>query len=223
MSRDDAPLPLFPLSNVVLFPGIRTPLHVFEPRYRQLTEHALAGDRRIGMVAVPPEHAGEMLGDPPLFSVGCAGEVCESEQLPDGRYNIVLLGTRRFRILGERPRDGERLYRVAEIEPLPELELGDGLPRVAALRSRASELVVDLLRAVDAERGGRATSDRLAQLDDATFTNALCNALALAPREKQALLEADGVAARLARLVDVLDFHAAERNAPAAPGSGAVH
>ena len=50
-------LPLFPLANVVLFPRVQTPLHIFEPRYRQLTEHALAGERRIGMVAVRPEHA----------------------------------------------------------------------------------------------------------------------------------------------------------------------
>ena len=55
-------LPLFPLANVVLFPRVKTPLHIFEPRYRQLTEHALAGERRIGMVAVRPEHLERMRG-----------------------------------------------------------------------------------------------------------------------------------------------------------------
>ena len=72
MDRMDE-IPIFPLQQVVLFPRVRCPLHIFEPRYRQLTEAALAGDRRIGMVAVRPEHANAMAGDPPVFGVGCEG------------------------------------------------------------------------------------------------------------------------------------------------------
>ncbi len=59
-------IPIFPLSNVVLFPQIQTPLHLLELRYRQMADRALAGERQIGMVAVPPEHVDEMGGDPPL-------------------------------------------------------------------------------------------------------------------------------------------------------------
>ena len=72
---DDAALPIFPLSNVVLFPAIQTPLHIFEARYRQMVEHALAGDRRIGMVTVEPERVLDMSGDPPVFAIGSAVSV----------------------------------------------------------------------------------------------------------------------------------------------------
>lgn len=74
-----AELPIFPLSEVVLFPGLRVPLHIFEPRYRQMLEAALAGEPRIGMVAVLPAQVASMDGDPATFSIGCAGtiEACE--------------------------------------------------------------------------------------------------------------------------------------------------
>ena len=75
-------LALFPLSNVVLFPRVKTPLHIFEPRYRQMTEAALDGDRRIGMVVVRPEHVEAIAGDPPLFEVGCEGVISDSKKLP---------------------------------------------------------------------------------------------------------------------------------------------
>jgi Lon protease-like protein len=219
-----AALPIFPLSNVVLFPGIRTPLHVFEPRYRQMTEHALEGDRRIGMVAVRPEHAADLSGDPPVYPIGCAGLVRESQRLPDGRYNIVLLGSHRFRICSERPRASGRLYRVAEIEPLDDPLAPEEHPRVAALRARVSELLAELLEPADAgARGERLPTDRLARLDDVSFTNALCHALTLAPREKQALLEAEGIALRLERLVGLLGFRVGERAAARVPGSEALH
>ena len=93
MSTDE--IAIFPLSNVVLFPRMQCPLHLFEPRYRQLAEHVLADDRRIGMVVVPPEHADEMHGDPPVYPIGCAGTIGQSQKLRDGRFNIVggCLGT----------------------------------------------------------------------------------------------------------------------------------
>ena len=66
-------IPLFPLSNVVLFPGARVPLHIFEPRYRQMLQAALEGDRLLGMVAVRPGHQEQMQGNPPVQPLGCAG------------------------------------------------------------------------------------------------------------------------------------------------------
>ncbi len=114
MSTDE--LAIFPLSNVVLFPGVQAPLHLFEPRYRQMAEHVLDGDRRIGMVVVPPEHAAEMRGDPPVYPIGCTGTVGQSQRLRDGRFNVVLIGTHRFRITSEAPQPADRLYRVAEVE-----------------------------------------------------------------------------------------------------------
>jgi hypothetical protein len=213
----DAPrsrtLPLFPLAQVVLFPRARVPLHVFEPRYRQMIAAVLGADRRLGMVAVLPEHAGELAGDPPLYSVGCVGVVSEIERLADGRYNLVLAGCERFRILAELPRGDERPYRVAEVELLPEASDPEGANRIAALRSRTVELLAELLegQSAAAARRGQLLSRRLAGLDDAGFADALCQTLSFPTPEKQGLLEADGVADRLDGLIQCLRFRIAER------------
>jgi Lon protease-like protein len=114
-------LPLFPLPNVVLFPNVFLPLHVFEARYREMVADALQGDRLVGMVLLRPgwEHGYE--GRPAVFPVGCVGVITHVEQLDSGRYNIVLRGVERFRILAE---DHARSYRSAVIEVLPETPLG---------------------------------------------------------------------------------------------------
>jgi Lon protease-like protein len=201
-----ARIPLFPLENVVLLPEGTVPLHIFEPRYRQMMEDALAGDRRIGMIAVRPEHAHEMAGDPLLYAVGCAGFVTEHQRLADGRFHLLLRATHRFRVARELPRDGARLYRLAEIEPLDE---SPGDPD-SALRAR--DRVVELLdqlaeRLLGAERGADAL--QLRALGLAQFAAGVAQAVALPTREKQALLEADTIQARLERLAGALDFHLA--------------
>lgn len=108
-------LPLFPLPGVVLLPGTLLPLHVFEPRYKAMVADALAGDRLIGMAMLKPgwERAGEPL---PIYAVGGAGEIVESEDLEDGRYNVLLEGRFRYRVLGE---DRPSPYRLARIEEIP--------------------------------------------------------------------------------------------------------
>jgi Lon protease-like protein len=212
-------IPLFPLPSAVLFPHARVPLHVFEPRYRQLTAHALAGERRIGMVAVRPEHVAAMAGDPPLFAIGCAGLVEEAARREDGRYDIVLRGTERFRIVDEPPRGEERLYRVARIEPLddPFDEAREGIP-LQGLRADAIDLLSQLLRfaAPDDREGWRGDwarpldPRRFSGIDDVTFVNVLCQLLELAPAEKQGLLETGGILARCEALVALLQFRVAE-------------
>ena len=94
-------LPLFPLPNVVLFPNVFLPLHIFEPRYREMVADALAGDRMIGMVLLRPGWEHDYDGRPPVYPIGCSGVITHVERLPDGRYNIVLRGLERFRILEE--------------------------------------------------------------------------------------------------------------------------
>ena len=204
-------IPLFPLPNVVLFPGARVPLHVFEPRYRQMTAHALAGERRIGMVAIRPEHLSESAGDPPLFSIGCAGLVEQATRRDDGRYDIVLRGTERFRILGELPRTGERLYRVARIVPLddPFDEVRDGVP-LQGLRADAIDLLSQLLRLALPGTARPLDPRRFSGIDDATFVNVLCQLIDLSPSEKQKLLETDGILARCEALVTLLQLRVAE-------------
>src|SRR6476469_953173 len=110
-------LPLFPLPNVVLFPNVFLPLHIFEPRYREMVADAVASDRMIGMVLLRPGWEGDYEGRPPVYPIGCAGVVTHAERLPDGRFNIVLRGMEKFRIAGEET--GEP-YRVANVVPVPE-------------------------------------------------------------------------------------------------------
>jgi len=207
---DRKTLPLFPLSNVVLFPGVRAPLHIFEPRYRQMTAAALAADRWIGMIAVHPDHVSEMEGSPPLFSVGCAGVIAESEQLKDGRYNIVLLGTHRFRIRRELPDAPGRLHRVAEVELLEDPFEAAERPRVMALRARVVELFIRLARLSAAARDSELTPELFDDVDPVTLVNTLCQLLDLPCAEKQGLLECHGVRERLERLLSALEFRSAE-------------
>jgi hypothetical protein len=213
-------IPLFPLENVVLLPELAVPLHVFELRYRQLTADALAGDRRIGMIAVRPEHTHAMAGDPPLYEVGCAGFVSDHRRLPDGRYHLLLQGTHRFRILGELPRDAARLYRIAEAEPLPEAA-GDAA-RASALRDQVIELLVRLSERTLAP-GQAIDLARLRALEVTRFANAVSQSVNLPTREKQSLLEAASSEERLERLASALDFQLAWLGRPDAEGSETLH
>ena len=101
MFRDERPLPLFPLANIVLFPDMELPLHIFEPRYRQMIRDAVAGEGRIGMVRPTPGWEGDYEGSPEIRRVGCAGEITELRELPDGRFTLILIGTQRFEVTEE--------------------------------------------------------------------------------------------------------------------------
>ena len=214
---------LFPLSNVVLFPRISTPLHLFEPRYRQLAREALASDRLIGMTVVRPEFADTMTGDPPLYPVGCAGRITEHERMPDGRYNLVLLGERRFRILEEVKRPEDRLYRVARIEWLDDVYPDDDRERIERLRSHIIESVGVLARETQPESAGTLDPDLFVGVDDETLVNLLCNAFAMPVEDKQALLESDVLADRYARLASLLSFQRAELAGPDQSDRGRMH
>src|SRR5215813_14728033 len=108
-------LPLFPLPNVVLFPNVFLPLHIFEPRYREMVADAIAGDRMIGMVLLRPGWERDYEGNPAVYPIGASGVITHFERLADGRYNIILRGLERFRILEE---DRSRAYRRAVVERL---------------------------------------------------------------------------------------------------------
>src|SRR5437763_5081870 len=86
---------LFPLPNLVLFPHVVQPLHVFEPRYRQMTADALAGDRLIALALLKSGWEDDYDAQPPIHGVGCLGRVAAEQLLPDGRYNLLLRGLSR--------------------------------------------------------------------------------------------------------------------------------
>jgi Lon protease-like protein len=108
---------MFPLPNCFLFPGTLMPLHVFEPRYRQMVEDSLDGPGRLVMATVLETFHDELAGSPPVFDVAGLGEIARHERLPDGRFNIVLFGLTRVKI---REAPSERLYRKVEATPLEE-------------------------------------------------------------------------------------------------------
>ena len=191
-------IPIFPLPNVVLFPSVFLPLHIFEPRYRKMLADALSGDRIIGMVLL---RGGDGPGDgpPPVYDVGCAGLVSHAERLPDGRSNIILRGIERFRIVGEV--DG-RAYRRAEVAPLPETDSERIRAELRRLRTRLDPLLAGQFD----DAGWRRMVP--ADMGDDALVNTLAQYLDLEPIERQALLEQDDIAGRSRALIDLIEMHA---------------
>ena len=191
-------LPLFPLPTVVLFPNVFLPLHIFEPRYREMVADALAGDRVIGMVLLRPGWEQNYEGRPPVYSVGCSGLITHFEKLPDGRFNIMLRGLERFRVARE---NHERSYRRALVEPLHEAPLTRGDREL--LRTLRGKL--EALLAPTVERTGAEASSASA-LSDEDFVNALAQYLDLEPLEKQALLERNCLRSRAESLLELFEM-----------------
>ncbi len=191
-------IPIFPLPNVVLFPNVFLPLHIFEARYRAMVSEALGGDRIIGMVLLQPKYEANYEGRSPVFAVGCAGAITHAEPLGDGRFNIVLRGIERFRITGE---DGGRSYRIAHVNPLPEPVSDEDRAELRRLRPQ-----LEALLAAAVERAGSEPSFPPA-IPDEDLVNALAQHLELEPLERQALLEREGVVDRCRGLIDLLQMN----------------
>jgi hypothetical protein len=149
-------IPIFPLPDVVLFPDTLLPLHVFEPRYRQMVEDALAGDGRIAMAILRPGWENEYYGRPPVHPVAGAGEIIQHERLPDGRFNILLRGTMRLGIVGELSEG--KPYRVARARPLLDRYPDDG---PAVLKARIERLKVFYLRLLSEVQKGQGEVARI--------------------------------------------------------------
>lgn len=199
-------IPLFPLPNVVLFPGVFLPLHIFEPRYRVMTTDALDGDRLIGMVLLKPGFEAEYEGRPPIYPVGCCGLITHAERLPDGRFNIVLQGLERFRV---REEDASRAYRVGVVDRLggDTATSAEG-PALRDLRHRIEHLLTPMV-----ERAGGELNVP-PSMTDVDIIHALAQYLDLTSLEKQALLECETVLARAAALADLLEMKAMTSGLP---------
>jgi uncharacterized protein len=160
---------------------------------------ALAGDRIIGMVLLQPGYETEYEGTPPVYQIGCAGLITHSEALPDGRFDIVLRGMEKFRVVHE---SSTRGYRQAAIEPLREQLLD---PDREALRARRHRL--EALLAVAIERAG--AEPRFPQsVPDEDLVNALAQYMDFDPVERQALLEREGVLPRCQGLIELMEMRA---------------
>ncbi len=198
-------VPLFPLPNVVLFPDVPLPLHVFEPRYRTLVTDALASHRTIGMALLKPGYEADYHGRPPIYPIGCSGSIVREERLDDGRYNIVLQGRERFRIVEEQP---GAPYRLAFVETFSDPPSDDG-----ALGRLGEQVLAAVGRMADAP-----SVVVQGEVSPAALVNGLCQELDLPPVEKLDLLACDSLESRARRLVELLDYHRLEK-ASGRPGA----
>lgn len=186
-------IPLFPLPEVVLFPGARRPLLIYEPRYREMVADALKGDRIIGTVLLRPGFEANYEGRPPIYGIGCAGVIEDYEQMPDGRYAILLRGLTTFHVVSE---DQRKPYRLARVEAIPELLKDDERGPLTTLRSRLAQLLTMVLP-LDVEPPDPG-------LEDAEFINITAQALAMPEAARQDLLERNSLLSRARALVERL-------------------
>ena len=201
---DDLPLviPVFPLDGALLLPGGQLPLNIFEPRYLNMFDDAMSGERIIGMVQTRQGGDEER---PNLAPVGCAGRVTSFAETSDGRYLVTLTGVCRFRIGDELP--ARSPYRQVRADfAVFEEDLREA-PTQAPASGEASPLLDALRRYLD-HRGLAIdwTSAEAAPSD--ALINSLAMALPFEPVEKQALLEAPTLADRRETLVALLEIDA---------------
>ncbi|UAB78697.1 LON peptidase substrate-binding domain-containing protein [Erythrobacter sp. SCSIO 43205] len=185
-------LSIFPLTGAVLFPGLQLPLHIFEPRYRALVGDALVRDRKIAMIQ--PQRA---VDGAPLYSIGCVGYISEIEAMDDGRYNLILEGQSRFRILREM--DVATAFRQVEAELIEEDENETlSIAQRGGFEQEAREFA-------DAQ-GYSVDWDSVTNLDDRSLINGVSQIAPFDPASKQALLEADSLTERCELLVQLMQF-----------------
>ena len=196
---------IFPLEGALLLPGGRIPLNIFEPRYLQMVDEAMAGSRLIGIIQPSLDGALRADGEPELCNVGCAGRIISLAESGDGRYLISLQGVCRFRIAHELP--VKTPFRQGKIAPfltdLKEDQAANEIDRPALLRAFRAYLQANDLEA-DWESVSRA--------ENAMLVNALSMMAPYGPAEKQALLEAADLKTRAETLIAITEMALAREN-----------
>jgi Lon protease-like protein len=193
-------IPLFPLPNLVLFPGVAVPLHIFEPRYREMIADVASSHGIIGMMLLKGEWERDYYANPDTFGIGCAGKISQLVKLDDGRYNLLLEGLSEFRVVRE---NRDRSYRQAEVEWCAvEPTMNIDAEAMEGLRQLLFDYLGD-----NAAAAWKSLVER--GLGGAELVNFLCFHLDIPAIEKQTLLEARS--ARLDCLFDVLTFKLEER------------
>ncbi|MEO8218626.1 MAG: LON peptidase substrate-binding domain-containing protein [Acidobacteriota bacterium] len=186
-SQEELLLPLFPLPNLVFFPKTRLPLHIFEPRYLQMISDILSRDSRVGLVLLKSGWEQDYYGNPPIHSFGTIGQIEQAAKLEDGRFNLLVHGTTRYRILEVISEDPYRTARVS-VEPERAVEPMEAYAQrewLAELSKRYIEFMPGRMEVPELETVG---------LD--SLTNALIMSLDIDLEEKQRFLEVDSVVAR---------------------------
>jgi Lon protease-like protein len=200
------PVPVFPLPGVVLFPGVRLPVHIFELRYRTMVREALSGERVIALALLQPGWERDYQGSPEFHPLACLARIDDVSWLPDDCYDLSLLGLIRVR-LGRMVR--EFPYRSARADLLPQEPLSEDDPLVQ-LERRA--LVEALVRYAAVERPpspGTPAPEPIGEPEDhltfESLVNDACMGLSAAPAEKLALLEMDSLLDRGRRAREIME------------------
>lgn len=210
--RGEFLLPLFPLPSLVFFPETRVPLHIFEPRYRQMVDDSLERESRIGMALLKPGWERSYFGDPPVYEHGTVGEIERALKYDDGRFDLVLKGVVRYRVIEHVEHEPYRLARV----------IAD--PEHAADPDSAARLC-EVLRELSQRYLSYFNDSEVPELETASLAaivNALVMALNIEPHEKQQLLEDSDLAHRgetagelIRERLNIIDFLAPfRREAP---------
>lgn len=197
-------LPVFPLPNVVFFPKTYLPLHIFEPRYRQMVADTTMGDRCIAMALLKDGWESDYYGNPAIYSTLCVGRIMSVQPLPDGRSNILLQGLERCEIQQEH---FEKPYREATIRLKPRLE-------EEGLTANVRRALIDVLGRYLQTREDSAAWQGFfrEEVGDEVLVNTLSTYLECTPLEKQFLLEADGLRQQARRLNDLIQFMLHDRH-----------
>lgn len=188
---------VFPLTGALLFPRMHLPLHIFEPRYRALVSDAMARDRRIAMIQ---PRVGERTGTsdkPPLFETGCIGYIAQVEALEDGRYNLVLEGISRFRMVRE-------LDVTTPFRQIEGMLIDDSGDAGLGIADRAS--VEREARRFASAQGYLVDWESVTRLDDEALINGIAQIAPFDPAAKQALLEAATLSERAELIVQLMQF-----------------
>lgn len=191
-------LSIFPLSGALLFPRMHLPLHVFEPRYSALISDAIARDRLIGMIQPRTSHTADQGQKQGLFAVGCIGKIAQVETLDNGRFNIVLEGISRFRVVREL--DVTTSFRQLEVVLIDEGDADQSL----AIAERAA-LEQESRRFADAQ-GYAVDWESVTRLDDEALVNGIAQIAPFDAAAKQALLEAPDLSSRSELIIQLLQF-----------------
>jgi len=195
-------LPVFPLTGVLLLPGTVLPLHIFEPRYRNMVNDALNADKIFGMIqpSAPQQDNRPMPGTdnetPELYKVGCAGYIENWERFPDGRFFIQLKGVNRYRFEAELP----KLRGYRRVKAI----YSDFLDATAGEWICERKAILEALAAYGQARGMEVKPDQAVRFSNMELVNLLAVSLPFHPAEKQALLEASTLKDRERILIKLL-------------------
>ena len=191
-------VPIFPLPNVVLFPHAALPLHIFEPRYRAMMRAALDGEGLIAMALLKPGYESDYYGNPPVCDVVGIGRILEHQALADGRFNLVLGGVARARIVDVVSSDP---YRTARVELLPDRPPSDD----AYERRRRVVLAFYANQLRELQEKGAPVALPPEDVPLGLLCDLVLHLLPLPPPQKQSFLEWADVAVRCDRLLELLE------------------